>query len=238
MDTSFWTTLNPNIRVEATTKQYFGRFLYKMVVFAKCGRLIHSKVTIVDALLERKERNRVIYNYGGSWWQRNRLNSDDADVVLLATLRDIKNEYGDKIRMRIEEPNVQIYTEDEDTLKDIAIRILPNEAVNIVSLPENDEVVPLLKDGAIIKHTPQEYKYKVIFRDGRYNIQIKHQVLQYLINLDKDTVKLPQNCVSMLGNSMEYSWGMYFFTNDKSVVTFISLIAPTLVSNIHELVTT
>lgn len=239
MDTLFWTTLNPNITVEETTKQFYGRFFYRLVINAPGARSIDAKVSINVALEQRRAYARS-YNYGGSWWGgRERALVDNADPVLLNILKDVKQLYAEDIRMRIEEPNVQIYSEDLQVLHTIAARInsatlMNDTALVSISMPRNEAAKEMLRNGVIIKKNAQEFKYKIMFKDGRYSQTAKTQILNYLMSLE-DTVKVPLSSQRMLTNTFESCWGVYFYSKDVSIITFIKLIEPTIVSNIHEL---
>jgi SMC interacting uncharacterized protein involved in chromosome segregation len=139
--------------------------------------------------------------------------------------------------MRVEEPLMQIYAHNEATLKQIAAVLHDPEFIQSVTGPENHDQEQLLKSGAIIKHTTSKYNYKVVLRDGRYSSQIKQQILNYLDNLG-DIVKISRGSRDMLQLSFSNIWGVFFYTNDPNIADFIRLIEPTVVSNIHKLVTT
>jgi hypothetical protein len=73
-------------------------------------------------------------------------------------------------------------------------------------------------------------------KDGRYSPEVKTQLLNYLVNVGMDQVKLPKTGFEMLSKSTGFIWNLYFYTNDLGVVTFVNLISPGIVSNSHELV--
>ena len=94
----------------------------------------------------------------------------------------------------------------------------------------------MLNSGAIIRKTDIGYSHKVILRDGKYSPEIKRKILNYLETLGDETVRLPKSCYEMLAKSTSFVWNLYFYTNDPAITTFISLIEPRLVSNIHKIV--
>ena len=236
MDISFWTQCNPKIAIDHTTKKYFGKYLYKIVVYAPGGRLIDDKGGIAESLLHRRD---VIKNIShGSWWGH-RFNKDleNADIEFLEILRDIRrNPIG--VKLRVEEPRVQIYAETENELINLLKNQLHNfqHYVEIVSGPENSAAEAVLNAGAIIRKTNIGYTHKVIIRDGRYTTDIKCGLLSYLKNLSSDTVHVSDALTSILTGRSGYIWNAYFYTNDPSVTIFLNLIHPNLVLNIHELV--
>lgn len=240
MDISYWTQLNRNIKFEHTQKQFFGQYLYRLAVYAPGGRLIDHKVeTVEQALHLRRTMNRS-YNYGGSWRDRyDHKYLNDTDVQFLELIRTIKKDYATKVRLRIDEPSINIYANDLDLLKEIVDLFSPKEHKYIESLtyPANDDAVKKLEAGAILRKTAHEYSHKVMLRDGRYDPNVKEQVLNYLDNLG-DLIKISKGSREMLSKTYPSMWGVFFYTNDPSLVTFLSLIHPTLVSNIHELIHT
>jgi hypothetical protein len=236
MDTSFWIRCNPKVTVEHTTKKYYGKYLYKIVVYCPAGRLIDSKGAMTVELTHRKEVTKHI-NQSGWWGARHNRDLDSADVHFLNVLRGIrKNPNG--IKMRVEEPRIQIYAQTEDELVNLVIDHLQPFLRNIenVAGPANEEAAEILNSGAIIRKTNNGYSHKVILRDGRYSVEIKETILQYLEGLQLETAGIPKSCREMFTKSSRYVWNCYFYTNDPSVTTFLNLISPGIVSNIHELV--
>ena len=123
-------------------------------------------------------------------------------------------------------------------LKDLVSDYLRPFLNNIESVagPANDQAADILNTGAIIRKTNNGYTHKVILRDGRYGSDIKEAILSYLNGLNVEIVNVPKSCREMFCKSSGFVWNCYFYTNDASVVTFLNLIHPGLVSNIHELV--
>lgn len=240
MDLSFWSKLTPGIIYEPTRKQFYNRFCYKLVMQAHCGRIINDKGSVASELNHRRKmRDNIRYNYGGSWMSRHVDNVEAADERQLETLRSIRNGYGDRIKMRVEEPWVQIYSEDSQTLQDIANRFpqdLHSKFISI-SYPESDEQKKLLESGKILVKSTNKigYKYKVFLRDGNYSSEIKQSVHDYLIALGPD-VKISGGTRAMLKNGHNFIWGCFLYVNDPAVLTMVSLISPGMVGKIHELV--
>ena len=238
MDTLFWTQCNPNVAIDYTTKKYFGRYLYKIVVYAPAGRLIDSKDSLDQALEHRRHIVKNI-NYGGYWGMRRNRDLDRADIAFLEKLRNFRHDKSLNIKLRVEEPRIQIYCNSEDELKDLVnAHFSQTEKFYIESFsgPESAYSENLLNSGAIIRRTDIGYRYKVIIKDGRYSSEVKSQLLSYLKNVGNEQVKLPTTGLEMLSKSTGFIWNLYFYTNDLNVITFINLISPGIVSNSHELV--
>jgi len=239
MAISYWTKLAPNIEFEPTRKQYYGKYLCKLVLQVEGGRL-SSTPDILDIATALEDRVNLMrnYNFGGSWRVMQVELLKTARVEDLERLRTIKNKYRDKCKIRIEEPLVQIYTEDEDNLKEIVSHFTTGMTASIksVSFPESDACKNLLKEDKIITTSNNlAYSYKVMLRDGSYSPDSKKQLLNYFDNLG-DLVKVTKGVRRNLESPHSYIWGGYFYTNDVSNLTFISLICPNLIGKIHEIV--
>jgi hypothetical protein len=207
-------------------------------VYAPAGRTIDHKFdTVAEAIAERTATNKR-YNYGGSWYHRTDPYLVDADALFLEHLRAIKKT-SNKYRFRVEEPNMQIYAESEKDLQDLVKHFKPEwrNYIEEVTYPVSADAIEKLKAGAILRKNAHDYSHKVMLRDGRYELETKQQILNYLDNLG-DLVKLSKGSREMLTKNYTSMWGVFFYTNDPSLVTFLSLINPNLVSNIHELIHT
>jgi hypothetical protein len=238
MDTSAWIQYNPNITVEHTTKKYYNKYLYKIVVYCPAGRLIDSKRPMPDELEHRKSVYKHI-NQSGWWGHRHNKDLDNADIPLLETLRDLRRTSGTTgIKLRVEEPRVQIYAATETELIELVNTHLLLYVSNIESVagPANDEAANILNSGAIIRKTDNGYTHKIILRDGKYGAEVKEIMLNYLHSLQIEQVGVPDSCRQMFSKSSSYVWNCYIYTNDPSITTFLNLIQPGIVSNCHELV--
>ena len=239
MDTSFWIRYNPKITLEHTAKKYFGKYLYKIVVYAPAGRLIDSKESIETALAHRMSIVKNI-NHGGYWGYGNRSskNLESADIGFLTLLRDLRTDKSLDIRLRVEEPRIQIYADNEKTLTDLANDQLKPYAkyLESVSGPEDSKAEIALNSGAILRKKDIGYKYKIIIKDGRYTQDTKKTILNYVLNIGPETVKLPQSGLYMLQKSTGFIWNLYLYSNDLNILTFLNLIQPGMVINYHELI--
>ena len=240
MDTSYWLQTNPKVTVDHTTKKYFGKYLYKLVVYAPAGRLIDSKpnVTMESALEHRRSVAKHI-NQSGWWGAKMNKDIENADIDFLNKLRNIRHARLPGIKLRVEEPRVQIYGDSEDRLKDLVqtqFNKFQQSYIESVAGPEDNVAESVLNSGAIIRKNDIGYRYKVVLRDGRYTSDIKNSMLQYLTNLGPEQIQLPKSAVEMLQKHTSYIWNLYFYCNDPEITSFLSLIQPGIVSNCHELV--
>ena len=236
MDISNWTLYNPKIVLDHTSKKFFGKYLYKLIVFCPGGRAIDSKRSIVGEL---EHRRLLSANISGWWGERLSRNLDRADADFLQRMRTLRLQRLPDIKMRIEEPRIQIYAESEsDLTKIVQTYFQPTDYKYVESItgPEDSKAETVLNSGGIIRKRDIGYTHKVILRDGKYSQEIRTNLLNYITSMGLEMVKIHSGLEHMLHKPSGYIWNCYFYTNDPSVTTFINLIHPGLVSNIHELV--
>jgi hypothetical protein len=235
MDISFWTQFNPKIEIAHTTKKYFNQYLYKLVVYAPGGRTIESK-DIANTIEHRKVWDKDMNHFG--WWGRKTRDLEDADIAFLEHIRQLKQDQTINKRIRVEEPWIQIYTESEDDLVEIVDQEpgLFKKYAHGLAGPEDSYIAEILNSGAIIKKTDNGYRYKVILKDGFYSQEVRGQLYNYFNTADKETVKITGGLSRALQSPGGYMWSLYFYANDLAIITFLNLISPGLVTNIHELV--
>jgi hypothetical protein len=231
-----WKKLIPNLEVLDTKKKYFGQYLYRLELLAYGARSINSSTDVVQAVQQRMSSYRQI-NYGGSWqaqvdWQLQQANFD-----WLEYLKREKFNLVPGLKIRVEEPKVQVYSENEYDLLDF-IRKIPQEFRQYgisVYCPANDQQRAMLDAGIkIVKNTPT-YRYKINFRDNKYTTETKQHILTYLDNLG-EAVKVPTPCREKLSKSdFGYVWDAYVYTNDISITTFMQIIHPGLIRSIIEM---
>jgi hypothetical protein len=238
MDISFWIQCNPKITVDHTVKKFYGKFLYKLVVYCPAGRLIDAKGPM-DAALEHRRVMAKNVNYGGWWGNRNHRDLENADVEFLTMLREVRHDRGLGIKLRIEEPMIQVYADSDAALQTfVNTHFAANQKqyVRSISGPADQAAESVLNAGAIIRKENNGYRYKIILKDGRYTPEIKQNLLNYLENQGPEQVQIPRSARDMLFKSTGFIWNLYFYSNDVNMITFLNLISPGIVSNYHELV--
>lgn len=239
MDTSFWTQFNHNITVGHTVKKYYNKYFYRLTVYAPAGRLIYEKGSITDALQARRDRSefrKQLYHWS---YFSSREQLDKVDITFLAALKDLHQSKTVDLRMRVEEPRIQIYAatnEDLMSLVNNELAHFPRSYFESITVPESEEALTLLDAGSIIKKSSNGFRYKVVLRDGHYNYDTKSIVLQYLLNLGPTEANIPKSTFDLLSNHDGYVWNLYFYLNDVKVLSFLELMAPGMILKSHELV--
>jgi hypothetical protein len=231
MDMLLWNKLNPEIKITDTKKKFFNRYLYKAVIDAPMCRLILSNhVNLTKEYQHRLDLSRH-YNYGGSWKRKH--TSTRANISELAYYQNLRLKNTDELKFRIEEPYLSIYANNEQFLYDTISQV--NSDVKEIHRPANDHAKAILDQGQIVIKKPTDYEYKVVLREsGSISYEVREQVYNYLAGLT-DTVKMTKGCKSNLTERHHWFTSTYFYTKDPSVLTFLNLISPDIVSGIFKL---
>jgi hypothetical protein len=235
MDLLFWNNLNSNIKINSTHKQYYGKYLWRVLLKVPGGRLIYSKFDSLDEAIEHRRAQEVrLINWGGSWIQR-RCVVDVVNQGLLYRLREYQK-INKHVRIRVEEPWIQVYAETESDLKGFALHFDQYPGIfHEMHGVDDPERALILKSDSIIVSTPPKWRYKIMLRDGMMEVSVKKSLLQYLVNLE-DQVEVSSGTQHQLEREYNNLWGGFMYTNDLNIVTFINLISPGLIRKIHELV--
>jgi hypothetical protein len=240
-----WTKLNPTVKIINTKKKFFNSYLYKIVIWCPGGRLIlDRKSQDAAVLLENRisylEVNQKAYNFGGSWFgnmarSRSAELRTGARVNQLQHLIDFKQTYNDQIKIRIEEPIVTVYSNDESFLYILANN--NTDRLKEVHRPADDKAIEILNRGEIITKAEPVFPYKVQLKEFVFSeVNLKHNILDYLYNLEvNDEVCLTKSLVRYLREQHPYFNGAYFYAKDEKTLTFINLICPGLISGIFKL---
>ena len=201
------------------------------------ARLItdRSAKTTSELLTEKIDRsNREIVYL--SWGRRHDSEiKTNSNLLQLDYFRSISSQYQSNIKVRIEEPYLTLYSDDEQLLYNIAIGD-PSARTREIHRPVNDEAKAVLNRGEIIVSPHIAYNYKITLSEGySHNAISRKQIYEYLISLGDD-VKLTKGCVHLLTSSQLF-WcaSSYFYAQDDGIQVFIKLIDPGAISGICKL---
>ena len=178
------------------------------------------------------------YTYGvGSWYNTKMARYlQEADVKQLKILQKIKlNESDLGVKVRIEEPYVDIYAYSENKLKELAEWFNDPACVKKVYGPENEISAGLLSENKILRKRKPNFRYKITLKESKFSTATRTAVLNYLQSLGTE-VKLPRSIEQQLTKKHEWIWGCYFYADDSRIVTMLQLIDPNIVREVSELV--
>ena len=235
MDTSFWKNLSPTIELLSSTKQFYNQYYYRLDIYAPGCKSIRC----ADIALDVSKRREWVRDYKrqGSWYNKQLFQYlNEADVGFLHSLSNLYYEYPD-IKIRTEEPKISVYAEDELMIQSVARSIDPDHKDKITSItgPESDEIKSILDKHVILVKKPPKYKYRIWFKEKQFTYETRTQILSYLLSLG-DIVRMSDHTRESLSKPHDWIWGSYFYSNDKHVASFISLINPDIIREVSELV--
>ena len=239
MATLYLTNLNPTAKIVDTKKKFFNRYLYKIVFCVPACRLVAMKSDCdISEQLEVRQKMISTYHYGrgsySSYTLAARRNNMliGANVSQLEYFKKIVLEYEDRIKIRIEEPFLTIYADDESLLLNIADP--EKAAVTEFHRPSGAVAMAALNRGECIVKTATEYTHKVVFKELAISAESKAGIYSYLTGLG-DIVKMTKGCERNLRENRFWFTSSYFYTKDESILTFLNLIAPGTIAGIYKL---
>ena len=236
MDILSWTKLNPNIRIRNVNKRFYNQYYYRLEVTVNgSGFLRHPEISLETQAADRKKYNQQRkVNFGGSWRYNWSKDTTDQDLELLGKVRAAQKNHTN-LKIRIEEPAFQIYAVNEEDLYRFALEIESHDNHHIIALsrPQTTKHLDLLIQGYTISRKPADFPIKVHVREGRYSLQTKGQVLNYLQNMP-DEAYLPKHFIESFSKEYESVWNCYFYIKDRSILTMIALISPSLIRATEE----
>jgi len=234
MDTLYWKTLNSDIEFKTTRKQYFGQYLWRLEMSAHCADVTRYDDMVAE--VARLKKQAIIRNTTSSAWNNRWCDPhyyDQIDYSLLRSIKTIKSEFADLVKIRIEDSAVQFYARTESAMKQVAGALSHRGSLKSITGPEIGTESLLYADVIISKRI--QHRYKVMLRDGKYNLQTKQQML-HLLQDQGDNVKITAGVVHAFTRPYPGMWGAFFYCNDLAVTTMLALMSPGIVGKIHEVV--
>jgi hypothetical protein len=247
MDLLYWRNANNNTKIRTTKKAYFNRHLWRLEYnIPRADIITRPDVRFITHWVDSKKAayEQLFDN------NKNRLHADElrhyygpggytsveydrimkVDAKLLTELRELRGNMPEGARMRVEHDTLQIYADTEELLKDIAEKIHTNEILSVTGPKEGTEQ-KLLEGAVLMSDSYSSFKYKIMLRDGTYPIHIKETLLRQL--MVADGINLPHHTLKSLKKKYTYLWGCYFYAEDDSLVTILSLVAPGIIGKVH-----
>jgi hypothetical protein len=227
MDTSYWTSLNLRDKIEPTPKLFFNKYSYRVQYFCPGSGYLRDYSKRFwgqpSAYLEYRIETQKNYRAVGSWFPR-------SNWIEQIRLDQIENALSlvtsNKIKYRIEEPNLTFYGDDEDLLKLVVSSIGNTDRVIHLNIPSNPE---LLTANTVIMKRGTGYRYKIVIRDRfvRNDYISASSFIKYLDNLE-DQVKVSKAVRHNLEHKNIFSH-IWFYSNDISFLPMLDLIYPNCV---------
>ena len=235
MDTLFWKNLSPSIKIESSIKQFYNQYYYRLDIHAPGCKSIKCDNIAYD--VDKRQRWVRDYKRQGSWYNKQLFQYlKEADIGFLNSLKSLYYEYPD-VKIRTEEPKISVYATDEIMLQSVAGSIDPDHRHKLIGVigPENDEVKAIIDKHVVLVKKPPKYRYRIWLKEKQFNFETRTQILAYLQSLG-DLVRINDHTQESLSKPHDWIWGAYFYSNDRHVATFITLINPDIIREVSELV--
>lgn len=238
MDTLFWTQLNPTVKFKNSKKQFYNKFLYKLIMLVPAGSILKDNIKEPESRsyiemrishYNRYAKYRRYHSVGESSIQRKQL----ADLQQINQYISFVHKHQNNLHLRNENPWLSVYSNDLELLK----RMAKMDKKNLIEVhgPRDDDAKQALERGEIIVKRIVDYTHKVQLRElVDISLDEKGNILNFLDNLGA-VVKLPRHCRESLGNPYRWIASSYFYTQDDSIVTMLNLIKPGIVKGIFKL---
>ena len=240
MDSLYWTSLNPKVKLKQTNKLFWNKYAYKVKLFVPGGNYLSSWTSSmyrgVDAstYVSRRLRRAGIFpvNVFKSSALADRINKREeklsvhlSDPTTLELLKKAKLDTD--IMFRVKEPNISLFHTDENVLKEVVQKLSrPEQRLIEVHGITNSKHAKSLKPNVIL-NSEIPYNYKVYLRLTPNVRNNGPQILQYLDTLGKDNVSYPKSFKHEL-QLRGHGWHTvtYFYCKDQGILDFINLICP------------
>lgn len=243
MDTLFWKQLHPDIKVQHSKQMLYGKYPCRLVIRCNGSSMLRYPET---PFADQMEWNQRVVNYGGSWRRSMTTRPSAKDLQLLVNLKtyraDLAEQDSAQIKIRIEDPMVQIYATDTALLEEFARQVfagIPDVAdfLESITIPKDTHDLALLEQGYVLR-SHSDFLFKINLRDGKYSQSTRSNLLQYLDALAPD-VSIPKNTRDQLEKVRgDFIWGGYFYAMDEDIKLMIGMINPKLIRSVDRFYST
>ena len=209
-----------------TTKLFYDQYLYKLVITNSLASIFRNN----NLAYARGQLDRIQLDYESNSVLRLAMYSRNITItkqefvaakILLSEL-DIRDDY----KIRIENPNMSIYSNNKQWIKTLIAKPLVTKEFWEPKLGTTDLLV---KNNIIITDESFGFKYKITLKD-----RIDSQFYNWLI-ANPNKVKIGTTCLQSIKNS-NYVRGFYMYIKDEKILQLITLMIGTSIARIDNLV--
>lgn len=209
-----------------THKLFYNKYLYKLVIKNSLAIIFREKKfnyarEVLDDLQHQFENGEVLVRSTG-------YRKSPVDILefleCLALYKVFSTDTDYKIR--VENPHVQVYTNDKDWLLDLSTKV-----VRPVELWQpSDAHISHLGENIIIVNRPTKYQYKVTLGDKRVD-----RGFTTWLEKNHDKVKIGRMCKDAISEGL-YAANYYFYVRDERVLELVKLMITPSIRRIDKLV--
>jgi hypothetical protein len=239
MDTLFWTQLNPTVKIENSKKQFYNKFLYKLVMIVPGANIIQDNIknpelnTTICARISKYNKYTLTRRHFGVNVKNNDRKRKLAEEKQINQYIKFVSKNRDNLHLRYETPCLSIYSNDIDLLKSLA----KSDRENLVGFhgPSDEQAKQAIERGEIIVKRINGYNLKIFLKEIiDIDLEEKKNIINCLTNMG-DVVKLPLHCKNNLERPYRWMASSYFYAQDDGIITLLNLIRPGIVQGIFKL---
>lgn len=236
IDKLSWSAVNPQINFKPTKKKYYGKYLYKVEVRIVSAYLAKGKYN--EELFKKITDRQIISAKTGTWfpgdnWSATLIN-EGINLPFIKHLNSLTSRRD--IRVTASSMKAIIYSNDSDELLDLVKPFGDN--ISSIFSPSSSDALNSLNENCIIRNTPSEYQYKIVFRSGDYQVDAKESLKSVFRTLsDSNQIAVPNFVTHQLSKNGRYCYNMHILANSLDVELLINIAAPGNIINTHKLET-
>lgn len=239
MDTSFWTQLNPTVKIKNSKKQFYNKFLYKLVMLVPAAHIVQDDLrepqskAAINIRVAQYNKYTQTRRFFGRDVKSNDIRRRLADEKQISTYIKFVRGHQDKLQLRYEMPALSVYSNDLDLLKTLAR--MDKENLKGFYGPQDDSAKQAIERGEIITKRISDYDLKVFLKEiTDISVEEKQNIISCLNNMG-DVVKLPKHCRKSLETPFRWMSASYFYARDDGIITLLNLIKPGVVQGFFKL---
>ena len=220
-----------------TTKMFFGKYLCRVEFSHTAARLLYDigDMSYCEFSKFIRDRNAVLKTASKNKYCRRESDLATADAAKLYCINEMLCRHSDQAKIVIRGTNVRAYLSTVGELEcfvHCSAGILAEQFISIYR-PKDEESTALLQNNVIFVNNPK-YNYKITIHEGKYNVELKHRIAEYLMTADPGNVYLTPRFSELLANENPYVYGS-FFANDPAIALFATIIEPKFINKIYRL---
>jgi len=207
-----------------TIKLFYNEYANKLVLRNQLAHLFREKQwgsarSHLDILQSRFERKQVLQ------WKRGRL-VDTVDPRHLQEAQILYNELSrrDDIKLRIENPRMQIYSNNYEFLERLS-----NKLLNCIELWSISDEVELLPENTIVLERPTPYEYRITLASWT------HREFANWIENNLDKIKIGTRCLHSIRTG-SYTQGLYFYVLSERYLSMLQLVSHNSIQRIDKII--
>jgi len=239
MDTLFWTQLNPTVKIKYNKKQFYNKYLYKIVMLVPAANIVQDNLkepesnTTIRARITKYNKYTQTRRYFGMAVISTDRRRKVAEEKQINQYIKFVSKNRDNLHLRYEMPYLSIYSNDIDLLKSLA----KSDKENLVGFygPSDEQAKQALERGEIIVKRINGYNLKIVLKEiSDIDLEEKKNIINCLNNMG-NVVKLPLHCKTNLERPYRWMSSSYFYAKDDGIITLLNLIKPGIVQGIFKL---